>query len=103
MKFQPGHAKLGGRKRGVRNKRRSIYEACEELGLDPFAELAKIAMAEDHPDRFLALKELCQYIEPKKKAVEVAAENREQILVEIRDYSAARGTENNKYLAASSD
>lgn len=62
--------KTGGRKAGTPNKRRSILDVCESIGLDPFLEMAKIAQQPDEPRRMDALKELCQYIEPKKKAVE---------------------------------
>lgn len=71
-KFEPGHKKLGGRKAGTPNRATSVWERCESLGLDPFLEMAKIANTPDSPDRFLALKELAQYLEPKKKAVEVS-------------------------------
>ena len=65
-----GHPKWGGRKKGSVNKRTSVLEKCEALGLDPFAELARIGNDPIDPNRFNALKELCQYLEPKKKAVE---------------------------------
>jgi hypothetical protein len=69
-----GLPKTGGRKAGTPNKRRPIAEMCEELGLDPFKEMAKIGSDLEHEKRFEALKELCQYLEPKRKAVEVSGE-----------------------------
>lgn len=64
--------KTGGRRPGSKNKRTSVLEICEESGLDPFRELARIGGDRSDPNQFGALKELCQYIEPKKKAVEVS-------------------------------
>lgn len=71
-KFEPGHGKKGGRKLGTPNKRTSVLEKCEAAGLDPFIEMAKIAGDVADLNRFQALRELAQYIEPKKKAVEVS-------------------------------
>lgn len=74
MGFKPGHEKKGGRKPGTKNKRRSIEDVCLEAGLDPFKELAAIAMDQMHERRFDALKELAQYLEPKRKAIELAGD-----------------------------
>lgn len=71
-KFRGGHEKHGGRKPGTPNKRTSVLDKCEAAGLDVFAEMAKIAGDKTDPNQFQALKELCQYIEPKKKAMEVS-------------------------------
>lgn len=62
--------KTGGRKAGVPNKRTSVLEKCEAIGLDPFAEMARIASDKQDPNQAMMLKELVQYIEPKKKAIE---------------------------------
>lgn len=70
--------KTGGRKAGTPNKRRGILEVCQGIGLDPFIEMAK--MAQSCPDdtlRFAALKELCQYIEPKKRAMDITSDGEE--------------------------
>lgn len=64
--------KSGGRKPGTPNKRRSVWEICEAQELDPFKELARIGADRADPNQFGALKELAQYLEPKKKAVEVS-------------------------------
>ncbi len=64
--------KTGGRQKGSTNKRRSIEDVCLELGLDPFKEMGKIACDANDMNRFQALKELSQYLEPKRKAVEVS-------------------------------
>lgn len=67
-----GQPKTGGRKPGSINKRTTVLEKCEAIGLDVFAEMAKIARDPMHEQQFLMLKELAQYIEPKRKAVEVS-------------------------------
>lgn len=86
-KFEPGHDKKGGRKPGSKNKRRSILELCEDLSFDPFIELAKIASDRAHERQFDALKELCQYIEPKKKSTEVALDpEKSTIRIIVEDY-----------------
>lgn len=87
MAAQKGHKKFGGRKAGTPNKRRSILEVCEQMGFDPFLAMAKIAADAAHERNFEALKELCQYIEPKKKSVDVALDpEKSTIRVVIEDY-----------------
>lgn len=71
MGFQKGHKFGKGRPKGSKNKRRSIEDVCAELRLDPFREMARIGSDVADPNRFLALKEMAQYLEPKRKAVEV--------------------------------
>lgn len=65
-----GGPKTGGRRPGTPNKRQSVLELCLQHGLDPFEGMIKIAKDETNSRAFDALKELCQYIEPKKKALE---------------------------------
>jgi hypothetical protein len=72
MAAPKGHARYGGRKAGTPNKRTSVLEKCEELGLDPFKEMARIASDRADPNQPMMLKELAQYLEPKKKAMEVS-------------------------------
>lgn len=95
-----GSPKTGGRQVGTPNKRRSIVEICEELelkdgdgnithkGFDPFIALAMIASDKSHDRQFDALKELCQYIEPKKKQTEHAFDpEKSTIRIIVEDYS----------------
>lgn len=72
MPFAKGHKLAKGRPKGSPNKRVSVWETCEEMGLDPFKEMARIAGDRADPNQFNALKELAQYLEPKKKAVEMS-------------------------------
>lgn len=80
-----------GRRAGTPNKRTSVLEICQGLGLDPFLELAKIAQKEHHDRRFDALKELCQYIEPKKKQMDMALDpEKSTIRIVIEDYGVKK-------------
>jgi hypothetical protein len=69
-----GFAKTGGRKRGTPNKStQAITESLAELGCDPIAGMARIAM---DPDTSPELKvrcyaELAQYVYPKRKPVDL--------------------------------
>jgi hypothetical protein len=66
-----GYPKSGGRAKGTPNKRRSIEDLCAAAEFDPFE--AMLLIAKSHQDdnlRFAAMKELCQYISPKLKALE---------------------------------
>jgi hypothetical protein len=63
-----------GRKAGAPNKRtKTIEEKPEALDCDPIEAMARLAMDESEPSalRFAALKELAQYVAPKRKAIEV--------------------------------
>lgn len=101
MPFKPGHKGFGGRAKGVPNKpKKTLLEKSEELGIDPFEILLRFA-AEDwkglgyaartkisytsagiefeefviKPEmRVKASGEACQYIYPKKKAVETTVD-----------------------------
>lgn len=87
MAAPKGHPKWGGRKPGSGNKRRSILEICEGLSFDPFLALAEIARDVMHERRFDAIKELCQYIEPKKKSMDVGIDpEKATIRIVIEDY-----------------
>lgn len=91
MPKKKGDPKTGGRKAGTPNKRTSVLELCQSIGLDPFLEMAKIAQMAHHDRRFDALKELCQYIEPKKKQMDVAFDpDKASIRIVIEDYGVKK-------------
>jgi hypothetical protein len=78
----PRGAKLGerrgGRQKGTPNKRTiAVAEKLEALGCDPIQQMGQIAIDErvEVNVRVQVLKELCQYIAPKRKAVEVTGED----------------------------
>lgn len=66
--------KTGGRRPGSLNHRTRALAACEEIGVNPFENIAKIANDEGHPYYYDANKELCQYLEPKLRAVDLTGD-----------------------------
>lgn len=88
-----GSPKTGGRKPGSLNKRRPIEELCLSAGLDPFLGLVHLGQDEDKGIRLAALKELCQYLEPKRKALEHSFDpsNDELKQIIIERMNAAKG------------
>jgi hypothetical protein len=72
----------GGSRKGRPNRAKMTFRAelqayCASIGLDPFHQLAQFAAdttVEDQHVRFLALKELCQYLQPKLRAVELSTD-----------------------------
>jgi hypothetical protein len=68
----------GGRQKGTPNKRTiAAAEKLEALGCDPIKQLGQIALDEsvEVSLRVQVLKELCQYVAPKRKAMEVTGED----------------------------
>jgi hypothetical protein len=63
----------------------AVGEVLGELGLDPIKQMGQIAM-DEHIEvsiRVQVLKELCQYIAPKRKAVEITGEDGGPLVLEI--------------------
>jgi|GEM_PF-6221654 len=92
--FQPGQSgNPAGRKKGLKDKRhykQEVWEACEKVGIDPFVVLAEIAAGVlKKPDgvpekingylRKEAAAELCQYLKPKLKSVELRNDPEEPV------------------------
>lgn len=73
-KFQKGHKKTGGRKKGTPNKRTAdIIERLQ--GVDIVGELLLIAATtEKEETKVTVYKELMKYVYPQRKAVEIANE-----------------------------
>lgn len=76
MKFQGGHKKLGGRQKGTPNKdTRTLLEICEQRNLNVFEAMVELAIVEeDDCKKFDRLKEIAQYLYPKRKAIEHSGE-----------------------------
>lgn len=77
--FEVGHKKHGGRKKGSVNKRTralmAVEQLCEEKGFNPFEAMLELAQtARSQETRLNALKEICKYIQPQKKAIEHSGE-----------------------------
>lgn len=89
MPFEKGHKPYPGasRKPGVKNKRRSIEDLCTEHGVDPFLVMVNLLSHSDDAMKFQSAKELCQYLEAKKKSLDVAIDPEANVIkVIIEDY-----------------
>jgi hypothetical protein len=77
-----------GRKTGTPNRRtKTIEDKLAALGCDPIEAMARLAMDDNEPStlRFAALKELAQYVAPKRKAVEVSSAENQPVIVISRE------------------
>lgn len=64
--------KTGGRRAGTPNKDTDLLlMKCHEKGLDVFGAMIELAQGDDIPAKLTMLKELAQYLYPKRKALEV--------------------------------
>lgn len=73
MGFKLGQQKTpgSGRKRGTPNRKtQTLEEICIRKGIDPFEGLLELCMHEDAGIRLSALKEVNQYLHPKRRAIE---------------------------------
>ncbi len=63
--------RYGGRKKGTPNKKtQDLLEMCEQKGVNPFEVLLDLCKNADPNIKMNAAKEVCQYILPKRKAIE---------------------------------
>lgn len=75
MAAPKGHPRYGGRSKGTPNRfSQNLIEICKEKDLDVFEALVEIAKNDSHPDNFHSLKELAQYLYPKRKSLEHSGE-----------------------------
>ncbi|HEX2244107.1 MAG TPA: hypothetical protein VHK27_12835 [Gammaproteobacteria bacterium] len=82
---KPGERR-GGRCKGTPNKKTmAVAEVLDELGLDSIKQMGQIAMDEriEVSLRVQVLKELCQYVAPKRKAIEVTGDKGGPLVLEI--------------------
>jgi hypothetical protein len=86
--------KTGGRQKGGLNKKTlDLMKICEEEGIEPFREMVRqCRLIDDAVERFTALEKICQYLFPKKRAVEVTGEDGEElgIKISIVDYQGKK-------------
>ncbi len=92
--FVKGNKLSTGRPVGSANKRRSIEELCLEMGVDPFKTLCEFLQERVDADgekietnpglKLMAAKELCKYLEPQKKAIEVTKAIDSKIVEEMQ-------------------
>lgn len=82
-----------GRKKGTLNKNtQDLMAKCEARGVDVFDCLLEYVTTPSTMElRLSALKELCQYLYPKRKALEVSGIDGSNIIeVVVRDYTAKK-------------
>jgi hypothetical protein len=78
--------KTGGRKKGTPNRRTAeVVERLAALDCDPLAGMAALAMDEvNAPElRGRMYAELAQYLYPKRRAIESAPEEKQQVIFQI--------------------
>ena len=82
-KFEKGHPKLGGRKKGTRNKS-SIMEKFEDINFDVIAAIIESIAAQPEYMRADTLIKMLEFVYPKKKSMDlnmVSDEELKQILI----------------------
>lgn len=90
MPFEKGQKKTGGRQMGVKNKTTTIlHEICELEGIDPFHALIKIANDPKTKTgtKVSVLKNLCEYLYPKRQRVEIDHQVYAHVVKEIEELS----------------
>lgn len=89
MGFKPGHKKIGGRVKGTKNRFTADLEAkCEAQGIDPFTLMLEYLTQPCDPQlRLKAIQEVCRYLYPQRKALEIDQKVDGGIEVVIKDYT----------------
>ncbi len=94
MAAPKGHKKYGGRQKGTPNKlTMGLLEKCHARGIDLFDALLDIIQETEDPLlKFNAIKEACQYVYPKRKAIEHSGANGEDVGIKIviEDYGSKK-------------
>jgi len=80
-----------GRRAGTPNKKtQDLMEKCEEAGVDPFMGLLLLARdGLEESTRLGAYKDLCKYLYPQRRAVEVSSGD-EGFKIILEDYSTKK-------------
>ena len=102
MPFQKGHKKIGGKKPGSSNKKSvsELIQICDDLGIDPFTEMLKLAKAtRDEGIKVSCYKECAKYLYSQQRAVEMSGPEGKPIEIEssaikeiLADFSAIINT-----------
>lgn len=118
MAAHKGHKKLGGRTKGTPNKKTELLlDKCNELDVDPFEILLlfakgdwkalgydgaqKVINVTKNGDEILGdvispeirsrcAKEACEYIHPKRKAVELSNDSEKGFVIVVKDYESIK-------------
>lgn len=70
MARKKGSPKTGGRVSGTPNKKtEELFEKCARLGCDPFEALLHLVSHKEPYIQLGALKEVCKYLYPQRKAI----------------------------------
>lgn len=89
MPAPKGHKRYGGRRAGTPNRKtQDLLAICEEEGLDVFRAMIHLAKNADPAIRMAMLKELAQYLFPKRKAVEISGELDMKLVERIKEIEA---------------
>lgn len=60
-----------GRKKGKLNRKTdALFDLCDEMGINPFEALLRLSQNIDVEIQLGALKEICKYLYPQRKAIE---------------------------------
>lgn len=83
-----GHPRYGGRTKGTPNKKTStLIDICDRKGINPFEALLDLCTNEEISVRLAALKEICSYIYPKQKAIEMNANINTELAQKAEEFS----------------
>lgn len=89
MPAPKGHKRYGGRLAGQPNRKtQALLDICEEEGLDVFRAMIHLAKNGDDQIKVTMLKELAQYLYPKRKALEVSGEIDMRLVEKIKELEA---------------
>lgn len=89
MAAPKGHKRYGGREKGKLNQpTQELHDICETKGLNVFEAMCELAKSSlDESTRIAMLKELAQYLYPKRKAIEISNDGQEGFSIVIKDYT----------------
>ena len=82
----------GGSRRGKPNRAKAAFREelqayCDDRDFNPFFAMVELAMdrtLDDQHLRFLALKELCQYLQPKLRSVELTGDSDRPLHITVK-------------------
>lgn len=88
--FQKGQPRpdRAGRKKGTVNRSTAAKQLCEELGIDPLKILLELCQSNDKHLKLQAAKEVCKYVYPQQKAIELNAEVDMAVADKVSEFEA---------------
>jgi len=92
MAKSKGDPKSGGRVKGTPNKStQDLFDICEKHNCNVFESMVILAVQEpDESKKFERLREIAQYLYPKRKAIEVSSEDDRGFVIKIEDYGSKK-------------